>query len=475
VGYRDRGDRSREGRDRRPSSAAEFGDATIDRPSPLDGRRGHDARPAEQTTRQSDRPAPRIRSDAAGWATITPADDPHDEEPWADRGYSDDGRLPTSESESESWRGDDGPVRSYQAGSRHGYDSAARSGTEEPRRSRRSIEEGPRRSRRAAEESARHDDPDAWVGTRAIGPSETDADPLGTDAQSAELETWRSDTGTWRTRDPADTGSWRLPATRGEVLPSDGDTGWGSSTTPETGTWSRSEGRWVARIDDTGEQADFTVRRYDDTGEIPKHLVQALGDDAPDYRAGRRGAGGSRAGRHSSDGHDSEDQWPPARADTGGAPVYSGPRGSTDSAITPRAYPDRGGLVGVGRLPDLAEQDEDDVDEVPYGYARAGFASVAWFGLPIGAFLLWAVLLGGTARANCVDAGGRPCPAPRDTAFATFAAHLPQVGVAIVLSILVALLIRLMSPFWRPATVGFAASVVGGGIATVLFTIQNGG
>jgi hypothetical protein len=155
--------------------------------------------------------------------------------------------------------------------------------------------------------------------------------------------------------------------------------------------------------------------------------------------------------------------------------VYSGPRGSTDSAITPRAYPDRGGLVGVGRLPDLAEQDEDDVDEVPYGYARAGFASVAWFGLPIGAFLLWAVLLGGTARADCVDAGGRPCPAPRDTAFAAFAAHLPQVGVAIVLSILVALLIRLMSPFWRPATVGFAASVVGGGIATVLFTIQNGG
>jgi hypothetical protein len=154
--------------------------------------------------------------------------------------------------------------------------------------------------------------------------------------------------------------------------------------------------------------------------------------------------------------------------------VYAGPRGVADSVITPRAAGGRSELVRVGRRPTVAEEDEDDEDDVAYGYAGAGFASIAWFGLPIGAFLLWAVFLGGTARADCVDAAGRPCPTPRDAAFITFAAHLPQVGVAIVLSVIVALLIRLVSPFWRPATVGFAASVVGAGVTTVLFTVLNG-
>jgi hypothetical protein len=84
------------------------------------------------------------------------------------------------------------------------------------------------------------------------------------------------------------------------------------------------------------------------------------------------------------------------------------------------------------------------------------------------------MLLGGTARADCVDAGGRSCPAPRDAAFSAFGAHLPQVGVAIVLSIIIALVIRLVSPYWKAATVGFAASVVGAGVTTILFTVLNG-
>src|SRR6266536_4132665 len=76
--------------------------------------------------------------------------------------------------------------------------------------------------------------------------------------------------------------------------------------------------------------------------------------------------------------------------------------------------------------------------------------------------------------ADCVDAGGRPCPAPREAAFATFYAHLPQVGVAVVLSVLIALFIRLLAPLWRPSTIGFAASVVGAGVTTVVFTVLNG-
>jgi hypothetical protein len=158
--------------------------------------------------------------------------------------------------------------------------------------------------------------------------------------------------------------------------------------------------------------------------------------------------------------------------------AYAGPRRG-ENVITPRSTPTRAGtrgeLVRLSRRSEVDDDDDENEPEAAYGYAGAGFASVAWFGLPLGAFLLWAVLLGGTARADCVDAGGRACPAPRDAAFSTFSAHLPQVGVAIVLSVIVALLIRLVSPYWRAATVGFAASVVGAGVTTVVFTVLNGG
>ncbi len=190
--------------------------------------------------------------------------------------------------------------------------------------------------------------------------------------------------------------------------------------------------------------------------------------------AAYRGEPETRGARHASGRYDDEPR-PARRALT----AYESPRRG-ENVITPRSAPPRGGtrgeLVRLSRRP-AADDDDDDENEseVAYGYAGAGFASVAWFGLPLGVFLLWAVLLGGTARADCVDAGGRPCPAPRDAAFSTFGAHLPQVAVAIVLSVVVALLIRLVSPYWKPATVGFAASVVGAGVTTVVFTVINGG
>jgi hypothetical protein len=148
------------------------------------------------------------------------------------------------------------------------------------------------------------------------------------------------------------------------------------------------------------------------------------------------------------------------------------------NVIMPRAIGGRTSAVGRARRLN-AYDDEDRVersaDNSAFGFSGAGFAAVAWFGLPLGAFLLWAVILGGTARADCVDAAGRACPAPREAAFTTFYAHLPQFGVAVVLSIVVALGIRFVSPFWKAATVGFAAAVVGGGATTVLFTVLNSG
>src|SRR5262249_61901437 len=116
VGNRNKGKRSREDRDQRQSlanwsSAAEFGDETIDRPTTLSGRRGRATRPDERVPLQSEHPTRRSRSDTAGWPTITPLYAERDGEPDTDRLYADGGRDGASSR-------DDGRFRDGAPGSR---------------------------------------------------------------------------------------------------------------------------------------------------------------------------------------------------------------------------------------------------------------------------------------------------------------------------------------------------------------------
>ncbi|NJC82256.1 hypothetical protein [Planosporangium mesophilum] len=593
----------------------------------MNARRDRTARTAERSGRQSDRPVPRVRSDAAGWSTISPAEDRPSRTddralPSAERSFSPSERsfspsersfspsersfsreerddllpeprsprsrysaYPESSDDEPRWEPgtvsrrdhDDEPVRPYRPGS---WPSVV--DDPEPRRSRRSEEEGPRRSRRAEEQAALRalpastrpridpldllsdsssswngfipassrsrdqggtdswrppqptgigEDPatEAWraepapwrsgttidlepgdisggrvgsrdpgtarFGTRAIGSAGTPAEGGGRHADS-DLETWRSETGTWRARDTATTGSWRRPPSFDEDLD-------GGDRSTETGSWSSSRGEWVPRSGDTGEQPSFSVRRYDDTGEIPRSVTRAIRGREDDYRVGDSEPSGRRAlrsryddepdqddapryrsGRHAVSGYDDEEEWPPRRSSIR-TTAYAGPR-SVAGSTTQRAVTGRGETVDGRRETPTGRREPvrrpaavtarraggaDDVSS--YRYVGAALASVGWFGLPIGAFLLWAVLLGSTAQAGCVTAAGQPCPAPRDAAFQTFQAHLPELGIAIVLSAFMALLIRWVSPFWRSATVGFAAAVVGAGIATILYTVVN--
>src|SRR5690242_12887550 len=91
VGNRNRGGRSRDGRDSRQSlarwsSAASFGDETIDRPTTLTGRRSRADDSDERAPEESESPTPRNRSDTGGsWATITPADEEPDTGRYDDR------------------------------------------------------------------------------------------------------------------------------------------------------------------------------------------------------------------------------------------------------------------------------------------------------------------------------------------------------------------------------------------------------
>jgi hypothetical protein len=120
---------------------------------------------------------------------------------------------------------------------------------------------------------------------------------------------------------------------------------------------------------------------------------------------------------------------------------------------------------------DLPQDDEWD-DEDTGGFVSAALATIAWYAVPAGAYLLWTRLLGTQPHAGCVDATGAPCPSPRAEAWLTLVDNLPRLTVALVLSTVVALLIRWLTVGWRALTIGFAGAVVGAGTATVLFSLM---
>jgi hypothetical protein len=120
----------------------------------------------------------------------------------------------------------------------------------------------------------------------------------------------------------------------------------------------------------------------------------------------------------------------------------------------------------------------DDEVESTRGQLASLLMTVVWYATPIGLYLLWALTLGGAADANCVDDAGNPCPAPQDAAIATITDSAPRLVTALALSLVVAIVIRWITGAWRATTVGFASSVVGAGIATVIFSVlarTNGG
>jgi hypothetical protein len=93
----------------------------------------------------------------------------------------------------------------------------------------------------------------------------------------------------------------------------------------------------------------------------------------------------------------------------------------------------------------------------------------SWFLVPLVLFLAWTLTLDGAAAATCVDAFGAPCPAPRAQALTTLVGALPAAAGAFAVSLLVALGLRPLTT-WRAPTIGFAAAIVGSGIATIVGT-----
>ena len=85
--------------------------------------------------------------------------------------------------------------------------------------------------------------------------------------------------------------------------------------------------------------------------------------------------------------------------------------------------------------------------------------TVVWYGVPVVLFVLYMLVLNGTQQAH---------------ALSTLAKAAPQFGLSLVLSMLVAVGLRLASGSWKAASVGLAAAVMGGGLATVLTSAITG-
>jgi hypothetical protein len=121
---------------------------------------------------------------------------------------------------------------------------------------------------------------------------------------------------------------------------------------------------------------------------------------------------------------------------------------------------------------DVARRSFDEPDEPTSGrqFVAAELATILWYLLPLAGYLGWAYFLSTTPVVGCVTELGASCPSPRDVAVQRLIANFPELGLSLSLSLTFSLLLRWIATGWHALAVGFAASVVGAGAATVLFT-----
>lgn len=118
----------------------------------------------------------------------------------------------------------------------------------------------------------------------------------------------------------------------------------------------------------------------------------------------------------------------------------------------------------------------DRTDLEPVEGEKLYFATViwtlAWYVLPLGLVVGWVLVFDNDAGTACANPVHNICPPMRTTVLNGMMDGLPRLCAALVISLILALLIRLGSGAWRPVTAAFAAAIIGAGAATVLFTVM---
>ncbi|BBH65408.1 hypothetical protein ACTI_20930 [Actinoplanes sp. OR16] len=146
---------------------------------------------------------------------------------------------------------------------------------------------------------------------------------------------------------------------------------------------------------------------------------------------------------------DKEDtSWPPRRS-----------TGAFQGTGSYERRPVTSGLVASSGT-DLLDPDDDEEDEETSNspLAAVGY-TVVWYGVPVILFVAGMFLLNSGQRSHALD---------------TLADAAPEFAVSLALSMLVAFALRRATTAWKSASVGLAAAVVGGGLATVLSSAITG-
>ncbi|MGV9368660.1 hypothetical protein [Micromonospora tulbaghiae] len=246
--------------------------------------------------------------------------------------------------------------------------------------------------------------------------------------------------------------------------------------------WERAENRWD-RTEHTGEWDRFT-----DTGFLES--VRDAGDryasadpwdrSAPPVREGWASPERAEAFWSGTRLSGDDPRWmeTPSTAPRSPAVAYSAPR--------PRTVPRRGPVepapstlrrrvetIGGGSWGRRLEDDLLDPD--PGGPLRPLVYTAACYLVPAVLLVIGLLFLSGQPPAGCVtDITGGGCDSPRAHALESLVSAAPRFGLAMVSSLVVAVLLRQVGTTWRSATVALAAAVVGGGLSTVVISAVTG-
>ncbi|SFF79529.1 hypothetical protein SAMN05421541_12267 [Actinoplanes philippinensis] len=187
--------------------------------------------------------------------------------------------------------------------------------------------------------------------------------------------------------------------------------------------------------------SDFPPFRPSGSAAVDGSSNLALSATSVIAAPGATGAGGVAV--------EEDTSWPPRR----GAGAFQG-TGSYERR------PMGGGDFLLNKQNDLLDPEDEDEEQEDTGspLAAVGY-TVAWYGVPVVLFVI------GIFVVNSGQSGH---------AFDTLADAAPGFGIALLLSMLVAYGLRTATTAWKSASVGLAAAVVGGGLATVLSSAITG-
>lgn len=240
----------------------------------------------------------------------------------------------------------------------------------------------------------------------------------------------------------ADPGHWERPTQHGPWSP-DVTGHWELSS--DTGQWERfADAEWPGGQPAGPESAE--------SGGRPD---PPYGQDRPDgFWAGIRLAG-------------DDPRWTTTPTSAPHSPAVFLPH---DAAAPPTAPPT---AAAPGARPARHPEPDHPAPHTSSSMVAAVLFTVAWYVVPALVLLVWILTMDGSPPQDCAIDAAQRCESARAQAAAAVVDSGPRAAAALGVSLVIAVLLR-WSSSWRAASVGLAAAVIGGGLATLLISVITG-